>query len=172
MAFAIKDAIDLVLTKTGESTQHCRIDYLNDCQIQLESEQVFATKKGNNAISFSGGRSGTFTMNAEVIDINFLALMLGGKLSSNKIEVTGDIPSQSFKGEGTFRVVDEQGVVTTKKITFYKLQVQTSADLTLSASDVSSFSLVMDILADDAGKILDIEDTATGVSVDEPRVED
>lgn len=172
MAFAIKDAIDLTLTKTGENTTFCTINYLNDCQIQLESEQVFATKKGNNAISFSGGRSGTFTMNAEVIDINFLALMLGGKLTSNKIEVTGDIPNQSFKAEGTFRVVDEQGTVSTKKITFYKLQVQTSADLTLSASDVSSFSLVMDILADESGKILDIDDTAMGASVDEPRVED
>ena len=46
-----------------------------------------------------------------------------------------------------------------KKIKFYNLKAQVSADLTLSASDVSSFTLVLDILADDNGKIMDIEDT-------------
>ncbi|MBQ2408950.1 MAG: hypothetical protein II309_05905 [Bacilli bacterium] len=63
--FAIKDAIDLKITKSGESTVYTTIDYLNDCQIQLDTEQVYATKKGNNYISFSSGRTGTLTMNAE-----------------------------------------------------------------------------------------------------------
>lgn len=38
--FAIKDAIDLKLTKSGESTVFTTIDYLNDCQIQMDAEQV------------------------------------------------------------------------------------------------------------------------------------
>ena len=63
--FAIKDAIDLKLTKQGESTVFTVIDYLNDIQIQMDSEQVYATKKGDNYISFSSGRTGTLTMNCE-----------------------------------------------------------------------------------------------------------
>lgn len=38
--FAIKDAIDLKLTKSGEATVFTTIDYLNDCQIQMDAEQV------------------------------------------------------------------------------------------------------------------------------------
>ena len=56
--FAIKDAIDIKLTKSGESTVYTTIDYLNDCQIQLDSEIVYATKKGDNYISFASSRQG------------------------------------------------------------------------------------------------------------------
>ena len=173
--FAIKDAIDLKLFKIGaggsvSSTADYVIDYLNDVQIQLDSEQVYATKKGDNYISFSSGRTGTLTMNAEVIDINFLCMMLGGTMGAdNKITVSGDIPNQAYKGEGTFRVTTPSGDEY-KKITFYNLKAQVSADLQLSATDVSSFSLVLYILANDSKQIIDIENTTGVASVDEPRV--
>ena len=59
-----------------------------------------------------------------------------------------------------------------KKIKFYNLKAQVSADLTLSATDVSEFSLVLDIMADDNGKIMDIENVASGVTagLSEPEV--
>ena len=56
--FAIKDAIDLKITKKGESAVFTTIAYLNECQIQMDSEQVYALKKGDNYISFSSGRTG------------------------------------------------------------------------------------------------------------------
>ena len=170
--FAIKDAIDLKLTKVGESTVFTTIDYLNDCQIQMDSEQVYALKKGDNYISFSSGRTGTLTMNCQVMDDNFLCMMLGAtKDSGGKISVTSAVPNQSYTAEGTFRTTSLDGDQV-KKIKFYNLKAQVSADLTLSASDVSEFSLVLDIMADDAGKIMDIEDVAGGSlsSVNEPDV--
>ena len=160
--FAIKDAIDLKLTKVGESTVFTTIDYLNDCQIQMDSEQVYALKKGDNYISFSSGRTGTLTMNCQVMDDNFLCMMLGAtKGSDGKISVTSAVPNQSYTAEGTFRTTSLDGDQV-KKIKFYNLKAQVSADLTLSASDVSEFSLVLDIMADDAGKIMDIENVAGG----------
>ncbi len=157
--FAIKDAIDLKLTKMNESTVYTVIDYLNDVQIQMDSEQVYATKKGDNFISFASGRTGTLTMNCQVIDVDFLCMMLGGtKGQDGKIVVDSKIPSQSYTAEGTFRVTSLDGDAY-KKIKFYNLKAQVSADLTLSASEVSSFTLVLDILADEQGKIMDIEDT-------------
>ena len=169
--FAIKDAIDLKLTKSGEQTVFTTIDYLNDVQIQMDSEQVYALKKGENYISFSSGRTGTLTMNCQVMDDDFLCMMLGGtKGSDGVIKVTGKIPNQSYKGEGTFRTTSLKGDEY-KKITFYNLKAQVSADLSLSASDVSEFSLVLDILADDAGNIMDIAPVvASSSAVNEPEV--
>ena len=168
--FAIKDAIDLKLTKKGENTPFTVIDYLNDIQIQMDSEQVYATKKGDNYISFSSGRTGTLTMNCEVIDDDFLCMMLGAtKGADGTISVTGAVPNQSYTGEGTFRTTSLTGEQT-KQIKFYNLKAQVSADLTLSASEVSSFTLVLDILADDNGKIMDIVNVGGTASVSEPQV--
>ena len=162
--FAIKDAIDLKIKKKGEETVFTTIDYLNDCQIQMDSEQVYATKKGDNFISFSSGRTGTLTMNCQVMDDDFLCMMLGAtKDSGGKISVTSAVPNQTYTAEGTFRTTSTTGDQF-KKIKFYNLKAQVSADLTLSATDVSEFSLVLDIMADDNGKIMDIENVASGVT--------
>ena len=126
----------------------------------------------DNYISFSSGRTGTLTMNCQVMDDNFLCMMLGAtKGSDGKISVTGAIPQQAYTAEGTFRTTTTAGDQM-KKIKFYNLKAQVSADLTLSATDVSEFSLVLDILADDTGKIMDIENVSgSGVSsVNEPEV--
>ena len=161
--FAIKDAIDLKIKKKGDETVFTTIDYLNDCQIQMDSEQVYATKKGDNFISFSSGRTGTLTMNCQVMDDDFLCMMLGAtKDAQGKISVTSAVPNQTYTAEGTFRTTSTTGDQF-KKIKFYNLKAQVSADLTLSATDVSEFSLVLDIMADEAGKIMDIENTSTGI---------
>ena len=162
--FAIKDAIDLKIKKKGEETVLTTIDYLNDCQIQMDSEQVYATKKGDNFISFSSGRTGTLTMNCQVMDDDFLCMMLGAtKDAQGKISVDSKVPNQSYTAEGTFRTTSLDGDQI-KKIKFYNLKAQVSADLTLSATDVSEFSLVLDIMADDSGKIMDIENTTSGIT--------
>lgn len=108
-------------------------------------------------------------MNTKVIDDDFLAMMLGGTKDSEGIKVTGSVPNQSFTAEGTFRVTSETGD-SLKRIKFYNLKAQVSADLTLSASEVSSFSLVLDILSDANNKILDITDVAGTSGVSEPEV--
>ena len=170
--FAIKDAIDLKIKKKGEETVFTTIDYLNDCQIQMDSEQVYATKKGDNFISFSSGRTGTLTMNCQVMDDDFLCMMLGAtKDAQGKISVTSAVPNQTYTAEGTFRTTSTTGDQF-KKIKFYNLKAQVSADLTLSATDVSEFSLVLDIMADEAGKIMDIENagSAIGAGLGEPEV--
>ena len=170
--YAIKDAIDLKIKKKGDETVFTTIDYLNDCQIQMDSEQVYATKKGDNYISFSSGRTGTLTMNCQVMDDEFLCMMLGAtKDAQGKISVTSAVPNQSYTAEGTFRTTS-LGADQFKKIKFYNLKAQVSADLTLSATDVSEFSLVLDIMADETGKIMDIENagSAIGAGLGEPEV--
>ena len=101
-------------------------------------------------------------MNCQVMDDDFLCMMLGAtKDAQGKISVDSKVPNQSYTAEGTFRTTSLNGDQY-KKIKFYNLKAQVSADLTLSATDVSEFSLVLDIMADDTGKIMDIENVASG----------
>ena len=126
----------------------------------------------DNYISFSSGRTGTLTLNCQVMDDDFLCMMLGAtKGGDGTISVTGAVPNQAYTAEGTFRTTSLTGDEY-KKIKFYNLKAQVSADLTLSATDVSEFSLVLDILADSAGKIMDITTVSSPITagVGEPEV--
>lgn len=165
--FAVKDVIDLKLTPTsGDKTKIITIDYLNECQITLESEALYALKKGNNCIAFSGSRTGTLAMTAQVIGMEFLAMILGGTYNSekNEINVTGDIPATGYTGEGTFRIVEEGQTEVVKNIKFYSLKAQPSTDMTLSATEVADFTLNLDILVDENNKIMDITVPASNPS--------
>ena len=149
--FAIKDVVDVVLHPLGESgtDKDITINYLNSCQLTLESESVYATEKGNNSISFGGSRSGTFTMSAQVIKDEFLAMMLGGTLDpSGTITVTGSIPTTSYKLTGTFNVTLADGTNVLRQLEFAKVTPQPSTDMSLSATEIAEFQLVMDVLVD------------------------
>lgn len=153
--FAIKDAIDMTITGKV-SKKSTTIDYLNSCSLTLESEAVYAKKKGNDAIAFAGSRTGQFTMDAEVIDDQFLCWMLGGTMGDDgKISVKGEIPNEAYTIEGTFKIQTTEGTQT-RTIKFYNASPQANTDLTLSATEVSTFSLVFDILVDEDSNILDL----------------
>ena len=155
--FAIKDAIDLTVKELGQSSSLMTINYLNDCEFSTEAEVVFAKKKGINAVSFPGARTGTLTLNAELADIQWLGLSLGGMVTGEKIEVTDTILNKAYIIEGTFRVAFEDGTEEVKKITFHKATPQISSTIAFSAENVASFSLVFDLLADASGKFITID---------------
>ncbi|MGL5348269.1 MAG: hypothetical protein ACRDA3_13040 [Peptostreptococcaceae bacterium] len=155
--FAIKDAIDLNVKQLGQSQALMTINYLNDCEFSTEAEVIFAKKKGINAVSFPGARTGTLTLNAELADVNWLGMSLGGNVVGEKIEVTDTILNKAYLIEGTFRVAYEDGTEEIKKITFHKATPQVSSTIAFSAENVASFSLVFDLLADANGKFITID---------------
>ena len=164
--FAIKDAIDLTVKELGQSSNLMTINYLNDCEFSTEAEVVFAKKKGINAVSFPGARTGTLTLNAELADIQWLGLSLGGMVTGEKIEVTDTILNKAYIIEGTFRVAFEDGTEEVKKITFHKATPQVSSNISFSAENVASFSLVFDLLADASGKFITIDKNLTLLDVE------
>lgn len=164
--FAIKDAIDLTVKELGQSSNLMTINYLNDCEFSTEAEVVFAKKKGINAVSFPGARTGTLTLNAELADIQWLGLSLGGMVTGEKIEVTDTILNKAYIIEGTFRVAFEDGTEEVKKITFHKATPQISSTIAFSAENVASFSLVFDLLADASGKFITIDKNLTVIDVE------
>lgn len=157
MGYAIKSACDLTLTNLANAEDTTTIDFLNSFNITTESENFEAYKRGDLCITIAGQRKGTLQMDAQVIDDFFLAQMLGGELEGTKIKVKGTIPSKYYKMEGTFSVVNEDGSTEVKKIVFSKAKAQPNADLTISAQEISDFSLTWDILVDDNDLILEID---------------
>lgn len=160
--YAIKDAIDLKITALddAEGTNAITIDYLNTCSLSVSSDTVYAQKKGNNAIAFDGQRTCTFTMESHLINDQALAWLLGGEYDQAKgtITVKGTIPNKSFKIVGTFCAVNEAGQQITKEITMNKAKPQVNTDTTFSATDVSSFSIVFDVLVDAQNEIIKLID--------------
>ena len=148
--YAVKDVVDLKFYELTEGVKaelpSMEIDYLNSCQLTLESETVYATAKGNNFISFGGSRTGTFTMSAQVITMEFLAMMLGGTYdkSQNKISVTGDIPSKSYYIEGTFNMVDQSGQKALKSgvIPAYDMTTEAASFIKMHSSSFYRFNFI------------------------------
>lgn len=158
MGFAVKDCCNLVIKEMGNSSdQGTTIDYLNTFNIKTESETFEAKKKGNVAVTFSGSRKGTIDMGAEVIDDSYLAWMLGGTITGTKIQVKGTMPNKYYTMEGTFTCVSESGEEIVKSLKFAKCKPNPNADLTLSATEISSFSLNWSIMVDDADLIMEVD---------------
>lgn len=168
--YAFMDAVDVKLYPAGTDVTGglpvsdpegtIVIDYLNESQLQLEMETNYARIKGNNAVPFNGGRTGTFTMNAECITMDYLAMVMGGDYDevNDKIIVTGDAPSRGFVLAGTFRGKKHgNNSMQTFEIILFNVAVQPAVDLTLNATDIGSFPLVLDVLADDDNNIAQIK---------------
>lgn len=154
--FAIKDAMDVKITPVNSETPLMTIEYLNDCSISKEAETTYAKKKGANAIAFSSAPTGTFTMNSELADINWLGMALGGMVTGEKIAVTSIAPSTVYKIEGTFRCTEEDGTVTIRTIKFPNAKPQPKCEIAFSAENVASFSLVFDLMVDQSGNLMEI----------------
>lgn len=59
-------------------------DYLNTFSLDLQSKTVFAQTKGVNKIAFDGTKTGTVSMEAEVFELKYLALLLGSSIVQNQ----------------------------------------------------------------------------------------
>lgn len=78
--YAMKDAADMVFIskKTGKPVMY--IDYANATSTEWSSSTVYATKKGANAVSFDGARSGKLKIDTELFSLKLLALVAGQDL--------------------------------------------------------------------------------------------
>lgn len=81
MAFALKDACNVLITSRSTNKPFLYADYLNSCSLSVSSEPVYARAKGVNKITFDGAKTGTFTMETEIFELKYLALILGGKVT-------------------------------------------------------------------------------------------
>lgn len=163
LGFALMDAVSVKLTKVGEVTPVITIDYANSSALSLDAETKFAKKGGVNAVAFPGSKSGTFSLDAEVITEDWLALSMGGTLvtQNNVITVKGISEVSSYKIEGTFNVKMEDGTVKQKDLTIFSASPQSKAELKFSTDEISAFTLTFDLMADSSGNLLTLQDHVT-----------
>lgn len=156
--FAIKQAIDFTLKKKGESDAFLEVDFLNKSDLQIEGDTSYAKKHGSNAIAFPGAKSGTFTVEAEVANWQWLALQFGGELSGGKkdtLTVKGVSESQSFELSGTFKVSFDDGTpAQIMTIDMGNVSPQTNAEITFSDDEVTAFKITFDVMMDTTGNLL------------------
>ena len=155
--FAIKDCFNLKFYELGQSTPFMEVDYLNSGNFSLESEKVSAKKKGVDAITFAGARTGTLTIESEMSNVQMMAMSLGGNLVGTKIAITDVVPAKFYKVEGLFKVRTEEGKDIDSTITFYKVSPQPNSEMAFSATDIANFSLTFDLLLDANNKMIDMD---------------
>ena len=162
--FAIKDAMDLKITKIGESSPLMTIDFLNSCSFERNTENVFAKKKGINAIAFAGTTEGTFSMSSEMTNTELLAMQLGAVKTGENMKATSVLPAASYKLEGTFRVVEEGGVEKIYNMIFPNCKPQPSGSIEFSAENVASFDMTWDVMVAQDGTFFEMKPASTGLS--------
>ena len=87
MNYAIKDASNVWFYDRATMKPIMYTDYLNKFSLELSSEAVFAKAKGVNKIAFDGTKEGTATLEAEVYELKFLALLLGSDFVEEKTNI-------------------------------------------------------------------------------------
>ena len=78
--YGMKDAANLTLVNKKTGNIDLFLDYANATSSEWTSERVFATKKGTNAIAWDTNRTGTLTIESEIFDLSYLAMVLGSEI--------------------------------------------------------------------------------------------
>ena len=165
--FAIKDAMDLRITKVGESSPMMTIDFLNGCSFERNTENVFAKKKGINAIAFAGTTEGTFSMNSEMTNTDLLAMQLGAVKTGESMRATAVLPANAYKIEGTFRVVEEGGVEKIYTMVFPNCKPQPSGSIEFSAENVAAFDMAWDVMVASDGTFFEMKPATMSLSLED-----
>ena len=162
--FAIKDAMDIKITKVGEGSPLMTIDFLNSCSFERNTENVFAKKKGINAIAFAGTTEGTFSLSSEITNTDLLAMQLGAVKTGENMKATSVLPAASYKLEGTFRVVEEGGVEKIYNMIFPNCKPQPSGSIEFSAENVASFDMTWDVMVAQDGTFFEMKPASSMLS--------
>ena len=83
----MKDAADLIIIDKITGLPVLFIDYANATSSEWSSDQVFATKKGTNAIRWDNARTGTLTLDSEMFDFGLLAMIMGADVKDGKADI-------------------------------------------------------------------------------------
>ena len=162
--FAIKDAMDLKITKAGESSPMMTIDFLNGCSFERNTSNVFAKKKGINATAFAGTTEGTFSMNSEMTNTDLLAMQLGAVKTGETMKATAVLPANAYKIEGTFRVVEEGGTEKIYNMIFPNCKPQPTGSIEFSAENVASFDMTWDVMVAADGTFFEMKPATMTIS--------
>ena len=85
--YGMKDAANVTLVDKRTKEVSLFIDYANATSSEWTSERVYATKKGTNAIAWDSNRTGTLTIDSEIFDLSYLALVIGSDIANGREDI-------------------------------------------------------------------------------------
>jgi hypothetical protein len=85
--YGIKDASDLTIISNKTNKQVLFANYCNKTDINFTSSDVYALKKGVKAIGWSANREGTMSVEMQIFDLQWIALLMGSELSTGIVEL-------------------------------------------------------------------------------------
>lgn len=161
--YAIKKCVNGTLTEIGGTSKTIKVDFCNSFSMETSSEKLTARADGVDTIVMVTSVNRSFTLNAECMTDDAMALLVGGTVdsSTNKLTIPKDVPSTCYSYEGTFVVTYKDGTSAVKKMKIPKVQPTIDGTLGLSSVDLSTFDIPFDILSSDEDYIMSIEDNVT-----------
>ena len=115
--YAMKDASELTFVNKRTGNIDLFLDYANATSSEWSSERVFATKKGTNAVAWDMNRTGTLTVDSEMFDLKYLALILGSEIE----EGTSGVMKRAVYQVDSERRAPLEGAVDPSSINVVKL---------------------------------------------------
>lgn len=85
--YGMRDAANLTFVNKKTGNIDLFLDYANATSTEWTSDRVYATKKGTNAIAWDTGRVGTLTIDSELFDLSYLAMILGSDITKGTNQV-------------------------------------------------------------------------------------
>ena len=85
--YGMRDAANLTLVNKKTGNIDLFIDYANATSSEWTAERVFANKKGTQAIAWDTGRTGTLTIESEMFDLGYLAMILGSEVEKGTNQI-------------------------------------------------------------------------------------
>ena len=156
MAFALKDAANITVIDRADKKPFMYSDYLNSCSLNISSEAVYARAKGINKISFDGAKEGTFTMETEIFEFKYLALIIGGMVATESADISkrfvgsinGDnkivLPEKAVEGSISVFKLDRDKKTHIEEVTPELVETpDTKTEITLPAEVLASDSIAV-----------------------------
>lgn len=84
--YGIKDSANVTLRDPKTRKPVLYADYCNQTSLNMSSDAVYAMKKTAKAISWDTNREGTLTMEMQVFDLKWIALLFGQSVTSSALD--------------------------------------------------------------------------------------
>lgn len=155
---------DLTFTNIKDETDTAFIDYANEVSLEVSGEITWATggQEHVKRIGFKDPKEGTLKISTQLVSMQLMQLVAGGKLSDTTGKVSFKDDSKAalkyYKIEGDTVWKDEEGVVYDEHFTAYKCLVKPNYNVTYNGSgDPASIEVEFELATDKDGNFLDIE---------------
>nr|DAM04565.1 MAG TPA: structural protein [Caudoviricetes sp.] len=87
MIYGIKDCANLTITSKKDGNPFLHTDYANVATNEWTSERVYANAKGTRSIGWDYDKQSTLTLETELFDLKFLAMLAGSAIETGEADI-------------------------------------------------------------------------------------